>query len=74
LCHDFGTGGDVMGFSDKAREFAAQHDDKVDEGLKKAGDAVDERTDQRYTDQIDKGVDEAQERTRPNQPAPDQPA
>jgi hypothetical protein len=50
-------------FIDKARDLAAQHDDKVDQALDRAGDEVDERTGQKYTEQIDRGVDMAQERT-----------
>jgi len=52
-----------MSFLDKAKDFVAKHDDKVDEALEKVGDAVDKRTDHKYTSQIDKGVDEAQKRT-----------
>ncbi|MBO3739020.1 antitoxin [Actinoplanes flavus] len=50
-------------FMDKARKFADQHDEQVDQGLEKAGDQIDERTGNRYSDQIDRGVDEAQKRT-----------
>lgn len=52
-----------MGLFDKAKEFADQHDDKVDEGVEKAGDQIDARTGGKYTEHIDKGVDEAQRRT-----------
>ncbi|WP_433201026.1 antitoxin [Dactylosporangium sp. CS-047395] len=52
-----------MGLLDKAKEFAGKHDDKVDQGLDKAGDQVDKRTGEQYSDKIDKGVDMAQERT-----------
>ncbi|WP_433041248.1 antitoxin [Dactylosporangium sp. CS-033363] len=52
-----------MGLIDKAKEFAGKHDDKVDQGLDKAGEQVDKRTGEKYSDQIDKGVDMAQERT-----------
>lgn len=52
-----------MSFLDKAKDLAGQHDDKVDQGLEKAGDAVDEKTGSKYSSQIDKGVDQAQERT-----------
>jgi hypothetical protein len=48
---------------DKAQDMAEQHDDKVDQGLDKAGDAVDQRTGGGHSEQIDKGVDMAQERT-----------
>jgi hypothetical protein len=52
-----------MGFLDRAKEFADEHDEQVDQGIEKAGDQVDERTEGKYSSQIDKGVDQAQERT-----------
>jgi MT0933-like antitoxin protein len=51
------------GFLDKAKDAAEQHDDKVDQGLEKAGDFADQKTGGKYDDQIDKGVDTAQQRT-----------
>jgi hypothetical protein len=52
-----------MGFVDKAKDFADQHDEQVDQGLEKAGDQVDQRTGDKYGKQVDRGVDEAQKRT-----------
>jgi hypothetical protein len=52
-----------MGFLDRAKELAEQHDDKVDQALEKIGDEVDKRTDGKYGDHIDKAVDFAQEHT-----------
>jgi hypothetical protein len=52
-----------MSFMDKAKDFAEDHDKQVDEGVQKVGDQVDERTGEKYSSQIDKGVDTAQERT-----------
>ncbi|WP_127551944.1 antitoxin [Actinoplanes sp. OR16] len=52
-----------MSFLDKAKDFADDHDKQVDEGLEKAGDQADQRTGQKYSDHIDKGVDAAQQRT-----------
>jgi hypothetical protein len=52
-----------MGFLDKAKDAADQHDKQVDEGLEKAGDQVDDRTGNKYSSQVEKGVNEAQERT-----------
>ncbi len=52
-----------MSFLDKAKDLAAQHDDKVDQGLEKAGDQIDARTGGKYAQHVDKGVDEAQRRT-----------
>ena len=51
------------GFMDKAQDMAGQHDDKVDQGLEKAGDAADQKTGGGHSEQIDRGVDFAQERT-----------
>ena len=50
-------------FLSKAGDFADKHDKQVDQGLEKAGDAVDQRTGGKHADQIDRGVDEAQKRT-----------
>ena len=50
-------------FMDRAKDLADQHDDKVDQGIERAGGEVDERTGGKYDQQIDKGVDTAQQRT-----------
>jgi hypothetical protein len=50
-------------FTDKAKDVADQHDDKVDQAVGKVGDKVDDRTDGKYTEQIDKGTDYAQQHT-----------
>ncbi|MEV6596341.1 antitoxin [Actinoplanes sp. NPDC051346] len=52
-----------MGFLDKAKEFADKHDEQVDQGIEKAGEQIDQRTGDKYSSHIDKGVDEAQRRT-----------
>jgi hypothetical protein len=52
-----------MGIADKAKDFADNHDEQVDQGLEKAGDQVDQRTGDKHSEQIDKGVDAAQQRT-----------
>ena len=52
-----------MGFMDKAKDLADQHDEQVDQGLDKAGDQIDQRTGGKYSEQVDRGVDEAQKRT-----------
>jgi hypothetical protein len=52
-----------MGFMDKAKDFADKHDEQVDQGIEKVGDQADNRTGNKYSDQIDKGVDQAQART-----------
>jgi hypothetical protein len=53
----------MSGFMDKAKDMADQHDDQVDQGLEKAGDFADQKTGGKYDNQIDKGVDTAQQRT-----------
>ncbi len=55
-----------MSFLDKAKDFADQHDEQVDQGLDKAGEQIDERTGNKYSEQIDKGVGQAQQRTGDN--------
>jgi hypothetical protein len=52
-----------MGFMDKAKDFADDHDKQVDQGIEKAGDQIDDRTGNKHAEQVDKGVDQAQERT-----------
>ena len=52
-----------MSFLDKAKDLANDHDEQVDQGLEKAGDQIDKRTGDKYSSQIDKGVDQAQQRT-----------
>jgi hypothetical protein len=52
-----------MSFLDKAKDMAAQHDDKVDQGLEKVDDQIDQRTGNKYDAQTDKLIDQAQQRT-----------
>jgi hypothetical protein len=49
-------------FANKAKEFADQHDEQVDQGLDRAGDAAKERF-AGHDAQIDQGVDRAQQYT-----------
>ncbi len=51
-----------MSFLDKAKDLAGKHDEQVDQGLEKAGDQIDQRTGDKYSSHIDKGVDQAQQR------------
>ncbi|AEA27313.1 hypothetical protein GCM10023403_39630 [Pseudonocardia benzenivorans] len=69
----------AMGFMDKAKEMLGQHDDKVDQGLDKAGDLAKERF-AGHDDQIDGAVGKAKEATgegdttaAPAEPPADQP-
>ncbi|HET7328699.1 MAG TPA: antitoxin [Nocardioidaceae bacterium] len=54
-----------MSFFDKFRKQASdvvgKHGDKINEGLEKAANKVDERTGGKHTDKIDKGVTKAKE-------------
>ena len=48
-------------FVDKAKDLAAEHADKVGEGIDKVADMVDERTDGKFADHIDQGAEKAKE-------------
>jgi hypothetical protein len=48
---------------DKAKDFADEHDEQVDQGLDRAGDEVNKRTGDKYEQKVDKAVDTAQQRT-----------
>ena len=65
-----------MGIFDKAKDALSEHSEQADSGIEKAGDFVDERTDNKYAEQVDKGQDFAADRVRdyaaedqPEQPA-----
>ncbi|QIY99537.1 antitoxin [Streptomyces sp. S1D4-11] len=51
----------LKNLKDKAEELAEAHGDTISDGLEKAGDIVDDKTDGKYTDKIETGVDKAQE-------------
>lgn len=54
-----------MGIGDmvnKAKDLAADHPDKVDQGIDKAGDAVDQRTGGQHVEQVDKAQDAVRDR------------
>jgi len=44
-----------MGIFDKAKDALRGNEDKIDAGIDKAGDMVDEKTGDKYTEQVDKG-------------------
>lgn len=54
-----------MGLFDSAKEklsgLAGENKDKVDEGVEKAGDVVDDKTDGKYSEQVDKAQDFAKD-------------
>ena len=43
--------------ANKARDAANSHEAQVDQGIDKAGDFVDGKTDAKYTDKVDQGQD-----------------
>jgi hypothetical protein len=51
----------LKNLADKAKDVAEEHGDAIGTGLEKAGDLVDERTEGKYTDQIDTGVAKARQ-------------
>jgi MT0933-like antitoxin protein len=46
----------MSGFFDEAKELADSHEKQVDEGMEKIAQEVDERTGNKYDNQIDSGV------------------
>ena len=48
-----------MGIFDKAKDALSGQQDKVDAGVEKAGDVVDEKTEGKYDEQVDQGQDMA---------------
>jgi MT0933-like antitoxin protein len=61
-----------MGIFDKAKDALSEHSEQADAGIEKAGDFVDERTGNKYVDQVDQGQDFAADRVREHA-AEDQP-
>jgi MT0933-like antitoxin protein len=64
-----------MGIFDKAKDAMSGQQDKVDAGVEKAGDMVDERTESKYAEQVDQGQEMAKDKLggltddQPEQPA-----
>ena len=48
-------------FADKAKDLAAEHGDKVKEGIDKAAEAADDKTGGKYSDHINQGADKAKD-------------
>jgi MT0933-like antitoxin protein len=70
-----------MGIFDKAKDAMSGQQDKVDAGVERAGDMVDDRTESKYAEQVDQGQEMAKDKLRdftsdqPEQPEqPEQPA
>jgi len=54
----------------KAKDYANQHDDKIDAGVDRAGEFVDDKTGGKYADKVDQGQDFIKDRTgNPDAPA-----
>ena len=53
-----------MGFMDKVKGRLGKHADKVDTGVDKGGDVVDDRTGGKYAGHVDKGQDAAKDALR----------
>ncbi|WP_175411917.1 antitoxin [Streptomyces sp. TRM64462] len=51
----------LKNLKDKAEDLAANHGETIAQGLEKAGDLIDEKTDGKYSERIGSGVDKAQE-------------
>jgi hypothetical protein len=69
-----------MGIFDKAKDAMSGQQDKVDAGVERAGDMVDDRTESKYAEQVDQGQEMAKDKLRdftsdqPEQPEqPEQP-
>jgi hypothetical protein len=67
-----------MGIFDKAKDAMSGQSEQVDAGVEKTGDMVDEKTEGKYTEQVDQGQDMARDKfsdTTTDQPdQPEQPA
>ncbi|WP_151524603.1 antitoxin [Serinicoccus kebangsaanensis] len=46
-----------MGFMDKAKDMAGQHDEKIDQGIEQGGDFVDDKTGGEHSEHVDKAQD-----------------
>jgi hypothetical protein len=51
-----------MSFLDKAKDLLGKHDDKVDQGIEKVGDLVDDKL-PGHSDKVDQAQDFLQEKT-----------
>ena len=50
-----------MGIVDKVRGMFGQHADKIEGGIDKVGDTIDDKTGGKYTDKVTKGQDAAKD-------------
>ena len=64
-----------MGIFDRARDALSEHSEQVAAAIDKAGDFVDEKTEGKYAEQVDKGQDLARDQLADlNADDPEQPA
>ena len=57
-----------MGFLDKAKDLLSKNADKVDTAIDKAGDIVDQKTQGKYSQHVDKAQDAAKNSIRKEGP------
>ena len=48
-----------MGIFDKAKDLLNEHSDKVDQGIDKAAEVIDQKTGGQHTEQINQGAEQA---------------
>ena len=53
----------MANFFDQTKKLVDENDEKIDDAAQKAGDFVDDKTQGKYSDKIDKAVDTLQEKT-----------
>ena len=63
-----------MGLFDQAKEFADQHSDQVDQGVDKAGDMVDDKTQGKHAEHVDQAQDFVKDHTGRDEEPPARPA
>lgn len=51
-----------MGIFDKIKDLAAKNPDKVEQGIEKAGDLIDQKTEGKYADKVDQAQDIARDK------------
>jgi hypothetical protein len=51
----------LKGMFSKGTEMAAEHEDKIQDGIDKVADMADDKTGGKYSDQIDSGAEKAKE-------------
>ena len=50
-----------MGIFDKAKDLVNEHNDKVDQGIDKAAEVIDQKTGGQHTEQINQGAEQAKQ-------------